>query len=180
MRDDSLSRRRLLAAAGATLTAGVAGCSNLPTMGDSTPEELQFEKLHQTPTYIADGVDLSMPDEVPTVSGRNNADLLLLPGDTDVDAEQAADWLAADRAIALLGESAEPTWIDWEESNAFQDTFENEGIGDGEPDPQLLVGVAFENRTSTYNRTWSDGPRDRDVLQALDETLVSIEQRTPG
>ncbi|GAB7012204.1 hypothetical protein [Halolamina salina] len=179
MQHDSLPRRRALAAISATVTAAVAGCSNLPGTDDTT-EELTFDELHQTPTYVADGVDLTLHEEVPTVSATNNADLLLLPGDTDVAAEQAADWLAADRAIALLGDDAEPTWLDWEASDAFDDTFENRGAADSDPDPDLLVGVTFENRTATYNRTWADGPRDRDLIRALDEILVEIAARTPA
>lgn len=180
MQDDSLPRRRLLAATGTTLTAAVAGCSNLPGTGGSTPEELTFEELHQTPTYVADGVGLSLPDDVPTVSGRNNADLLLFTGSPDVDAEQAVDWLAGERVIALLGDGAESTWIEWAQSDVFTDTFENEGYADSEPDPDLLIGAAVGQVVTRYNRTWGDGPRDRDVLRALDETLVDIEQQTPS
>jgi hypothetical protein len=31
----------------------------------------------------------------------------------------------------------------------------------------------------TYRRSWSDSPRNRDILRALDETLVAIENETP-
>lgn len=172
-----LHRRRLLAGA-ATLTAAVAGCSGVPAT-DDTPEALQFEELHQTPTCAAEAVDLALPDEVPTESDPDDAELLLVPGDTNVDAQQTADWLAADRAIALLGDDAEPTWIDWKRSDAFAEAFENEAVADNDPDPQLLVGVAVESRTATYNRTWADGPRERDLLRALDEILVDVVERTP-
>ena len=173
-----LSRRRVLAGTAATITTAVAGCSSLPGADDTT-EALTFDELHQTPTYVADGVDLSLPDEVPTVSEPADADLLLLPGDTDVDAQQAADWLAGDREIGLLGDEAEPTWLDWEASDAFEDAFENEGAADSDPDPDLLVGVTFDQRTSTYRRTWADGPRERDLQRALDEIMVDIAERTP-
>lgn len=113
------------------------------------------------------------------MSATNNADLLLLPGDTDVDAQQAADWLAADRRLALVGDDAEPTWLDWEASEAFQETFDNEGVAESDPDPDLLVGVTFDNRTSTYGRTWADGPRERDLLRALDEIVADIDAHTP-
>jgi hypothetical protein len=177
MQNDSLHRRRFLAAAGATLTAAVAGCSTLP--GDDTPEELQFEELHQTPTYVADGADLSLPEEVPTVEATANADLLVLPGDPAVDAEQAVEWLADGRAVSLLGDDAESTWLAWAQSEAFTDTFENEGYADSEPDPDLLVGAAIGNVVTRFGKTWADGPRNRDLLRALDETLVEIEARTP-
>jgi hypothetical protein len=176
----TLPRRGFLAGAAATLAAAVAGCSSLPGTGDDTTEELRFDELHQTPTYVADGVDLSLPEEVPTVTGENNADLLLLPGDTDVAAQQAADWLAGAREIALLGEAAEPTWLAWEASEAFEDAFDNRGAADSDPDPDLLVGTTFDNRTSTYRRTWADGPRDRDIVRALDEIAVDIAERTPN
>lgn len=178
LRQKTLPRRRFLAATAAAVTTAVAGCSALPGTGDTT-EELTFDELHQTPTYVADGVDLTLHEEIPTVSATNNADLLLLPGDTDVDAQQAADWLAADRRLALVGDDAEPTWLDWEASEAFQETFDNEGVADGEPDPDLLVGVTFDNRTSTYGRTWADGPRERDLLRALDEIVADIDAHTP-
>ncbi|KPN32245.1 hypothetical protein SY89_03011 [Halolamina pelagica] len=179
MRQNALHRRQFVAATGAAITTAVAGCSALPGTGDTT-EELTFDELHQTPTYVADDVDLTLHEEVPTVSATNNADLLLLPGDTDVDAQQAANWLAADRKIALLGDDAEPTWLDWEASEAFQGTFDNEGVADSNPDPDMLVGVTFDNRTSTYGRTWADGPRERDLLRALDEIMVDIAERTPS
>lgn len=179
MQTDSLCRRRLLAATGSALTAAIAGCSNLPSSGDSTPEDLQFEALHQTPTYVADDVDVSLPDEIPTVSATTNADLLLLTDDPDADVEQAVDWLADERVLALVGDDAERTWIEWARSDAYTDTFENEGYGDSEPDPDLLVAAAIDLQVTRYNRTWSDGPREQDVLRALDETLVDIEQQTP-
>ena len=108
-----------------------------------------------------------------------NADLLVLPGDTDVGAERAVDWLAADRVLALLGEAAEPTWLSWARSDVYRDAFEGEGVGDGDPDPQLLVAGTVGLHVTTYRRTWSDGPRERDVLRALDETLVDLAGRTP-
>jgi len=78
-----------------------------------------------------------------------------------------------------LGDDAEPTWLDWEASDAFDDAFDNRGAADSDPDPDLLVGVTFESRTATYRRSWADGPRDRDLVRALDEILVEIAERTP-
>jgi hypothetical protein len=179
MQQDALHRRRFIAASAATITTAVAGCSSLPDPGN-TSEQLLFDELHQTPTYVADGVEIDLHEEIPTVSTTDNADLLLLPGDTDVEAQRAADWLAADRAIALLGDDAEATWLDWEASDAFDDTFENQGVADSDPDPDLLVGVTFETRTATYRRSWADGPRDRDIVRALDEILADIVERTPA
>lgn len=96
-----------------------------------------------------------------------------------VDAEQAVEWLADESALTLLGDEAESTWLAWVQSDACADTFDAQGFGDAEPDPDLLVAAAIGLDTPRYSRTWSDGPRDRDVLRALDETRVDIENRTP-
>lgn len=172
------TRRHLLTCASTGLVGALAGCAGLTD--DSTPEELQFERLQATAVYVEEGVDLSMPDEVGTVRATNNADLLVLPGDTGVEAEQAVDWLAADRVLALLGDDTEASWLAWARSDAFSDAFENRGVADSDPDPQLLVAAAVDRQVTTYRRTWADGPRDRDVLRALDETLVDLAERTPA
>lgn len=152
----------------------LGGCAAL--RGDDAPDDLEFERLQRTPVYRDDGVDLSLPEEVPTVSATNNADLILLSGEPDVDAERAVEWLADNRVLALLGDAAESTWLAWVESDAYTDTFNTEGAADSEPDPDLLVAAAFELDVTRYGHTWSDGPRDRDVLRALDEILVDIEE----
>lgn len=171
-----LTRRQALAGTGAAVVGAVAGCSGL---GDDQPAELEYTILYQTPAYVADGVDLSVPEEIPTVSATNNAALLVLPGDTDATPAQAVDWLAADRTIALVGTTAESTWIDWVGSNAYADTFEDKGVADSEPDPHLLVGAAVGLRVPTFRHSWGNPPSDRDILEALDETLADIETRTP-
>lgn len=172
----ALTRRRALASVGVALLGAVAGCSDFT---EPSTEEQSYPTLRQTPVYVADGVELSIPENVPTVSATTNADLLLLPGDTDVAAEQAVDWLAADRTIALLGNAAERTWIDWAGSDAYADAFEDRGLADGDPDPQLLVGAAVGLHVPTYRHTWGNEPDDRDILEALDEDLADIEERTP-
>ncbi|WP_244531495.1 hypothetical protein [Halogranum amylolyticum] len=120
-----------------------------------------------------------MPAEIQTVNETQNADLLVLPHDTNIDAKQASEWLLEDRVLALLGESSEATWLSWARSDAFRDAFENEGYGDGEPDPSLVVGARIDQLITTYRYTWGDEPSDRDVLEALDESLVAIEKKTP-
>ena len=85
----------------------LAGCVGL-TASDE-PTDLELERLQTTAVYVDDGVDLTLPEEVETVGARTDADLLVLLGDTDVAAEQAVDWLAADRVLALFGDAAEPT-----------------------------------------------------------------------
>lgn len=171
-----LTRRQALAGAAVATLGAVAGCGRAAP--DSSGDR-SHAVLHQTPTYVADGVDLTVPEEIPTVNATNNADLLVLPGDTDVEAQRAVDWLAADRAVALLGDGAERTWIAWARSDAYAETFDDRGFGDSEPDPQLLVGAAVGPHVSTYRHTWGNGPSDRDVLRALDEDLADIEAATP-
>ncbi|NHN47965.1 hypothetical protein G9464_10195 [Halostella sp. JP-L12] len=169
------SRRDVLAAAGATLAGTVAGCAALPD-GESA-DDLEFDRLQRTAVYLDGGVDLSVPDDVSTASAPNNADLVVLPGDPDTDAEQAVDWLADERVLALFGAGAEGTWTEWVRSDAYAETFDDGGYGDAEPDPDLLVGAAVGLDVARYDQSWSDGPRDRDVLRALDETLIDIEER---
>lgn len=177
-RDVTCRRRRLLQIGGLGLVGTLAGCAGFSDNGDT--QDLQFDQLHTTAVYVDDSVELSMPTEIETVTAKTNADLLVFPDDVDTGAEQVADWFDDGRAVALLGPDSEATWLEWARSDEFEQRFENKGFGDSDPDPQLLVGVAFDLRVATYRRSWADGPRDRDVLRALDETLVSIEERTPA
>jgi len=168
-----------MAAAGVALTGAVAGCGALlgDLAGDDPPDDQAYERLQVVAVHADEGVDLAVPAEVSTVRGTNNADLLVLPGDTDTGTEQAVEWLADGRILALLGDSAEETWLRWVRSDAYEETFEQEGYGDAEPDPDLLVAAAVDLEITTYRHTWGSGPRDRDVLRALDEALVDIEDR---
>lgn len=170
----SPTRRELIAGAGISTVAALGGCAALP--GDDSTTDLEFERLQRTPVYRADGVELSLPEEVPTVSATNNADLLLLPDEPNVDAEQAVEWLADERVLALLGDAAEGTWLAWVQSDAYTDTFDTEGAADSEPDPDLLAAAAVDLDVTRYGHTWADGPRDRDLLRALDEVLVDVEE----
>lgn len=172
-----LTRRRSIVGA-AALAGTLAGCSALP--GDDAPENQSYDRLQRTAVYVSPNVDLSVPADVPTVEGTNNADLLVLPGDTAYGPDQAVDWLAADRVLALLGDGAERRWLDWARSDAFEQAFGNRGFSDAEPDPTLVVGAAVGTLVHTYRHSWGDPPRDRDVLRALDEDLVSVASETPA
>lgn len=171
------TRRRVLAGAGTALASALAGCGMFS--GDDPPDDPEYTRLQRTAIYVDASVDLSVPDDLPSVTATNNADLVVLPGDTGVSAEQAVDWLAADRAIALLGDRAERTWLAWTRSDAYNDAFDGRGSSDAEPDPQLLIAAAVGLHVPTYRHTWGNGPSDRDILQALDEALADIESRTP-
>jgi hypothetical protein len=172
------TRRTALRTGCLALLGSLAGCSALPT-GTSGAEDLTFERLDVTAVYVAEGVELSVPAEVQTVSAAHNADLLVLPGDTGADADQVVEWFADDRTVALLGDRSEATWLSWARSDAFEDAFANEGFADSEPDPSLIVGARIGQYVRTYRHSWADGPRDRDVLRALDESLVDVEEETP-
>lgn len=171
------TRRQALAGGGAVLVGAVAGCVSF--RGDEPPDNQAYERLHLTPVYVEDGVGLSVPEAVPTVDATNNADVIVLPGDTAVGPGQAVDWLAAERVLALVGAGSEGTWFAWARSDVYAETFDGEGLGDSEPDPYLLVAAAVGIDTTTYRHSWSDTPRDRDVLRALDGVLVDLESRTP-
>lgn len=170
-----LTRRRALGGAAALLGA-LAGCSALPDERDDDPS---YDRLARTATYVSPEADLALPDELPRVDTTHNADLLVLPGDTAHGPDQAADWLAADRVVALLGDGAERRWLDWAHSDAF-DAFGNGGYGDAEPDPTLVVAALVGTIVHTYRHSWADPPRDRDVLRALDEDLGDAAEETPN
>lgn len=166
------TRRQVLAGTAATSVASLTGCTTL--RGEGSTDEPSYERLPQTAVYVDDGVDLTLPDEVETVRGEENADLLLLPDDTGVSADTAVDWLVDERAVALLGDDAQDTWLDWTESEAYRNAFESRGRGEASPAPQLLVGAYGDGHVTTYRKTWANGPDDRDVLAELDEILVEI------
>lgn len=176
-RNWSPRRRQVVAGAATTLLGVVAGCGNLP--GDGTPTGQEYDQLQRTAVYRDDSVDLSLPDDVPTVTAPTNADLIVLPGAPEADTEQAVEWLTDERVLALIGADSESTWLAWVQSDTFSDTFDTEGYGDAEPDPDLLVGATVGLDLARYNRTWQDAPRDRDILRALDEILVDLGGRTP-
>ncbi|REA03911.1 hypothetical protein DEQ92_12325 [Haloferax sp. Atlit-6N] len=132
-----------------------------------------------TPVYVADGLDLSMPPDIETVSEPYNADLLVLPDDTNTNATQAVEWLTDDRVLALLGENAETTWLSWVRSDAFNDVFNTQGYSESDPDPSLVVAAKVGLTTTTSRYSWGSEPSTRDVLDALDDSLVAIEKRTP-
>lgn len=171
------TRRRTLLAASSGVIASLAGCAALTN--DGTEEELSFDQLQRTTVYVDEAVELAMPADVPTASTTENADLLVLPGDPAIVAQQAVNWLAEERILALVGSASEATWLDWAQSDPFTETFGPGGYADGEPDPLLLVAAKIGETVPTYRHSWGDTPRDRDLLRALDEDLADIANRTP-
>jgi hypothetical protein len=172
------TRRRLLAGAGAALLGATAGCANVTGgwVGGDDGEDRELQRLDETTTYRADGVDLTLPETVPAAGSAGAAELLLLPGDTDVETDQAVDWLAGGKRLALVGSESEPTWLEWAGSEPFTRQFDNEGIGDGTPDPQLVAAHAVDNFVYRYNHTWEGGPDDQQLVWGIDEFLVEMDR----
>lgn len=179
--DRSPTRRRLLTGAGAALLGATAGCANLTGgwVASEDGEDRELRRLDETTTYRADGVDLTLPDAVPTAGTAPEAELLLLPGDTDAEVERVVDWLAGGKRLALVGTESEPTWLEWAGSQPFTRRFDNEGIGDGSPDPQLVAAHAVDDFVHRYNHTWEGGPDDQQLVWGLDGILVEMDDRTP-
>lgn len=175
---EPVSRRHVLHASTVSSIGILTGCSAL---GETKPPEDQgYDRLQRTAVYVEENADISFPDEVQIVTAATNADLVLLAGETDVGVDQAVDWLAAEKAVGLLGDGAESTWLAWARSETYRDTFKGEGVVDSEPNPILLVAAAEDVMVSTYRRSWADQPRNGDLLRALDEILAAVETETPS
>jgi len=165
------TRRRILGCVGAALTAAVAGCETLSDDESTTPTEPEYDHLKANSVYVADGVDVTVPERIPTVDDTTEADLLLIPADTTVDVAEAIQWLATGRVVALLGDGAQETWLDWIQSEAYEDAFGRRGYAESDPAPDLLVLVPGETGVTGHNYTWASGYDDRDVLEGVEDAL---------
>lgn len=177
-RMESLSRRRLIQTSSTLSIFGLAGCASLPHTDSSTDQPREYDWLEATTIYVADDVGLRLPDDVTRVDAPKNAELVILHGNLAVSAEQVVTWLTEDRVIALLGDRAQESWLDVVQSDPYREAFDSEGYGVGEPAPHLLVGVAIDDRTTTYRKSWGDQPANDDILAALDETMSEIKSRS--
>jgi hypothetical protein len=155
------------------------GCSALSNRSPSTPTTPEYDHLRRTATYCSDDVGLRLPDAVPRVEAPTNADLIVLHGAPAVDAKQAVTWLADDRVIALLGDSAQQTWLDWTESEEYRDTFAGQGRSESDPTPHLVVAAAKETSVTTSRFSWGDLPSNRELVHALEGALSDIATWTP-
>jgi hypothetical protein len=144
---------------------------------NSTSSSPEYDQLQNTPVYVADDVGLRLPENATRVDAPEHAELLILHGNLAVTAQQVVMWLTEGRIIALLGDRAEDSWVEVEQSESYREAFDSEGSGDAEPNPHLLIAVAMENHTTTYRKTWGDHPDNDDLLTALDETMADIETR---
>lgn len=173
------TRRRLLQTAGALSTVSLAGCTAMVDSSRTATSTPEYEHLPQTAVYTDDDVGIRLPESVPRVDAPTNADLVVLHGNPEEEAEQAVDWLAGDRAVALLGDRAQETWLEWAESEAYEETFESNGRAAADPAPHLLVAAASDTDVSTYRYSWGDQPSNGDVVRALDDAMVEMATETP-
>lgn len=171
MQQNRVTRRHVLGLGSGVVTATLAGCEALSEDGPATPREPELDHLASLSVFVAADLDLDVPDAVPTVDARADADLLVLPADTGVDATQAIDWLEGERVVALLGDSAQETWLEWVQSDAYEQAFGRQGYAESEPAPDLLVLVPREDGVTGHNYTWGSGYDDRDVLEGLEDAF---------
>jgi hypothetical protein len=176
---ERLTRRRLLQSAGTLSVAGLAGCSGLWNRSPSTTATPEYDHLRRTATYLSDDVGLRLPDDVPRVESPANADLLVVHGKPAVDAEQAVAWLADGRVVALLGDSAQQTWVEWTGSDEYRDAFGGQGRSESDPSPHLLVAAAKETAVMTSRFSWGDLPSNGELLRSLEEALGDVTTWTP-
>ena len=166
-----LTRRRAMATLGAAIVGALAGCVGFIENGESSEE---YERLQERPVYFAANVDLSVPDEVWTVDAPTDADLVVLPDTPDTEVSQGVEWIKQGRAIALLGDDAQNTWLSWIQSDVYVETFGREDFGVGEPEPNVLVAWDAGSVVTTSRSTIDSGLTDRTVLSTLDEALGDI------
>lgn len=175
-----LTRRHFFQVTSTLPAVALAGCS---TLSDRTPTPTQtpsYNHLRTTPIYRGDDIGLQIPDRLPTVEAPTNADLIIIHGNPAVDGEQAVKWLADDRAVALLGDSAQSTWTEWTQSDAYRDAFQSKGRGEADPEPHLIVAAATGTTTTTSRYSWDGLPSNAQLLNTLDEAVADIETLTPS
>lgn len=168
----------------------LAGCGGL--LGDtgtptSTPEPLT--ELRDRSIYVDSDLSLSIPDVADPVGSPGDADVVVIPADTDRSESAIVHWLARDRYVAFVGEGAEATWHDVKTSDAYAAMLGEPramvdrcaGSGSGEEgtatdcDPlDLLVIERLEEISATSGYTWNDdeGASQRRIFEAIDETIA--------
>lgn len=168
------TRRRLLQTAGALPAVSLAGCAGPFERSRTATATPEYERLRQVAVYVAEDVGIRLPEGVERVEAATNADLIVLHGDPEVDAEQAVNWLADECAVALLGDRAQETWLDWAGSETYRDAFGSEGRAAADPAPHLVVAAAVETDVSTHRYSWGDQPSNGEVVRALDDAMGEI------
>jgi hypothetical protein len=186
--DGTPTRRECLGALSIPLVGALAGCG-AGFAEETTPTPRSDDALQDLALFVGGGLSLSVPDGVDAVEDPADADVIVLPASTERSAATAVEWLGAGKRVALVGEAAQDTWLDWQDSDAYADAYPDHrgrangcaagGSGSGggsgtatdcEP-PELLVGWdPAEGPPTTYRKTWggTDDPSDEQVFASVD------------
>ena len=119
---ETRTRRRFLAALTIPAVGAAAGCQVDISVG-STPTPEPLDAVRHERVYVADSLSLSTPDGVYSAASPGEADVVVVPGDTDRSNATIVDWLAADRYVAFVGGAAQDTWHAVQRSDAYAATF---------------------------------------------------------
>jgi hypothetical protein len=168
---------------------GLAGCGGVLAEDDTpTPEP---DHLRERQLFVADALELSVPDPIDTVDTPDEVDVVVLPATTDRTAETAVGWIEGGMRIVLVGSHSQSTWLAWQDSEAYAAAYPDHrgraescsssssgsggGGGSDESDcepPELLVGwEPAEGPPTTYRKTWggTDDPSDEQIVAGIED-----------
>lgn len=175
-----LPRREVVSRTCALSIAALAGCSNRTHDSPSSTEAPDYDRLEETSVFVSDDVGIRLPEAVQRASKPTNADFVVLHANPSVEPETAVSWLADGRAIALLGDSAQETWLEWTGSEPYRDEFGGDAGSRAEPAPHLLVARYVDSIVQTSRFSWGNQPSNRDIVQTLEESLGDLATPTPS
>lgn len=188
MSERQQTRRGVLAGVAVPAVTAMAGCGGM--LGDAaTPTPEPLTELRGRPIYVDESLSLSAPDIVEPVDSPGNAEIVVVPADTDRSNSAIVHWLAADRYVAFVGHGGWDTWHEVKRSDAYAamlneprgmvERCAGSGSGSGgtssDCDPlDLLVIERLEEISATHGFTWNDtdDPRDRRYFEGLDDVLA--------
>lgn len=174
------TRRDVVSRTSALSIVALAGCSDLMHDSPSFTETPDYDRLEQTDVYVSDYVGIRLPHPVERVSEPTNAALVVLHGNPSVGPETVVPWLADGRKIALLGDNAQETWLDWAKSEEYQEEFGGEAGSRAQPAPHLLVAGLVDSLVQTSRFSWGHQPSNHEIVEALDESLGDLATPTPS
>lgn len=117
------TRREVLSGLALAATGTLAGCGVLAEDGDDTPTPEPYDDLRNESLFVVDALSLSAPSSIETVDDPAEADVVVLPATTDRSAGTAVGWITAGKRIALVGGTAEDTWLAWQDSDAYAEAY---------------------------------------------------------
>jgi hypothetical protein len=175
----TISRRSLLQTTAILPIVTLAGCSAFSESTPAPTQTPQYEQLSTTPLYRSDDIGLRVPDQIPTAEAPSNADLIVLHGAPAATVDQLVTWLTDQRAVALLGDSAQSTWKEWTRSETYRTAFETAGWSESNPEPHLIVATAAETDVTTNRYSWDGLPSNDEILAALADAMAERTTPTP-